>query len=156
MRLGAFDKSINIEPGITDLDRADNTNPALLAHGRSHHAHDIAAFIGGSLVGRDIGQAKGIGRCSPGKGGVGKIRGDFLERAAILGAVGNDQVKTFFGIVTNGCGGVFNHKGAVGDGQFDVAFLLDGLDAVDNTLGKGQVILGAGRNNGNTQGFTGG
>ena len=156
MSFGAFDESIDIQFGITNLNRTDNADTTFFAHGRSHHAHDIAALIGGRLIGGDIGEAEGIGGGSPGKGCVGKIRGDFLEGTAVLGAVGDDQIKPFFGIIANGCGGVFNHKGAVGNGQFDGAFFLDGLDTVDNTLGKGQVIPGAGRNNGNAQGLAGG
>ena len=89
--------------------------------------------------------AEGLHRGPPREGGVGEVGSDLLDQAAVLGAVGDDQVVAGLGVVAQGHARVLNDEGARRDG--DLAEQPRGLHAVqgvDDGLAEGQIVLRAG------------
>ena len=143
--LHAGPEAVHEQLGVAHLDRADDPDRGVARDHSRGEAHGVAALVRPGGVGRDVGLAEGLHRGSPCEGGAGEGRGDLLEQAAVLGAVGDDKVVAVLCVVAQGHAGVLHDEGARRDGDLaQQPGVLHAVQGVDDGLAEGQVVLRAG------------
>ena len=139
---GAGDEAVDVELGVTDLDRPDDADRAVARQHRRHLTHDVATLVRRCRVRRDVGEAERVGLRTPRKGDVGEVGSDLGEWPAVLRAVGDDQVVvTGLGVAADRRGGVLDDEQVLAEVVLvDHLGLLEAIERVDDALRERQIV----------------
>jgi len=159
-RFRACLETINVQFGIPGLNGSDHTENLAFRQSGGQNAVHISALFRAGLIGKDVIDPlvfKGIHRRPPGKGGVGEVGRDLLQRRPILGTVGDHQIIALRGIIPDGRCGVINDEHAFrviqGHSLFAAHLFLHQDQRIVHALAECQVIDRAGHDQGDPEGF---